>query len=214
MKSLALCMIVKNEEKMLGGCLESIKDFVDEMIVVDTGSTDNTKEIALANGAKVFDFEWINDFAAARNYAKAQTNCDYVIALDADELFHSVHGQLLRDSLNNQDAPVCFIRLSPAESITDTVETVLEQAKQNSAVTFLPRILKNIDGNDWVGRVHEAPSNTRGATYIDVDIVHLGHDKQYRIEHEKGERNLRLLEEVLKDDSDQLPLFYSYLAME
>ena len=85
MKTLALCMIVKNEEEMLGGCLESIKDWVDEMIVVDTGSTDNTKQIAIDHGAKVFDFEWINDFAAARNFSKAQTNCDYVVALDADE---------------------------------------------------------------------------------------------------------------------------------
>lgn len=214
MKSLALCMIVKNEEEMLGGCLESIKDVVDEMIVVDTGSTDNTKQIARAHGAKVFDFEWINDFAAARNFSKAQTDCDYVMALDADERFHSIQGQSLRDSLSNQDAPVCFIRLSPADSITDTVEDVLEKAEQTSGFTFLPRILKNIDDNDWVGRVHEAPSNTRGATYINVDIVHLGHDKEYRIEHKKGERNLRLLEEILKDDSDQFPLFYSYLAME
>jgi glycosyltransferase involved in cell wall biosynthesis len=58
-------MIVKNEEEMLAGCLESVRDWVDEMIVVDTGSTDRTKEIAEECGAKVFDFEWISDFAAA-----------------------------------------------------------------------------------------------------------------------------------------------------
>ena len=74
MITISLCMIVKNEEEMLPACLESVADWVDEMIVVDTGSTDKTKEIASSMGAKVFDFEWINDFAAARNHAKAQAS--------------------------------------------------------------------------------------------------------------------------------------------
>ena len=78
-------MIVKNEEQMLQGCLESVRDYVDEMIVVDTGSTDNTRQIAIDAGAKVFDFDWVDDFSAARNFAKSHTNCDYILSLDADE---------------------------------------------------------------------------------------------------------------------------------
>ena len=62
-------MIVKNEEKHLAYCLNSLTPVADEMIVVDTGSTDKTKEIAVAFGARIYDFEWINDFSAARNYS-------------------------------------------------------------------------------------------------------------------------------------------------
>lgn len=214
MKSLALCMIVKNEEEMLGGCLESIKDWVDEMIVVDTGSTDSTKQIALEHGAKVFDFEWINDFAAARNHSKAQTSCDYVIALDADERFNQKDGAALRELLNEQDSDVCFIRLSEAESVTNTIEEALAKSEADGSFTFLPRILKNVEGNDWVGRVHEGPLNTRGAKFLEVDFVHLGADLSYREAKNKSQRNLELLEAVFAEDPNQFPLFYSYLALE
>lgn len=214
MKTLALCMIVKNEEEMLGGCLESIKDWVDEMIVVDTGSTDNTKQIAIDHGAKVFDFEWINDFAAARNFSKAQTQCDYVIALDADERFNATDGARLREELNAQDSMACFIRLSEAESITDTIEESIARSERQGSFTFLPRILKNVEGNDWVGRVHEGPLETLGATFIEVSFVHLGADLSYRESKNKSQRNLELLEAVYREDPDQFPLFYSYLALE
>ena len=214
MKTLALCMIVKNEEEMLGGCLESVKDWVDEMIVVDTGSTDNTKQIALDHGAKVFDFEWINDFAAARNFSKAQTQCDYVFSLDADERFNALDGPKLREELNAQDSLVCFIRLTEADSITDTVEEVLARGERDGSFTFLPRILKNVEGNDWVGRVHEGPLDTLGAKFIEVSFVHLGSDLEYRKLKNKSQRNLELLEEMFAEDPDRYPLFYSYLALE
>jgi len=197
---------------MLGGCLESIKDWVDEMIVVDTGSTDRTKEIALEHGAKVFDFEWVQDFAAARNFAKAQTQCDYVIALDADERFNGADGSKLRERLNEQTTNVGFIRLTDAVSIHDSVEDVLYE--QQSTPTFLPRILKNVEGNDWVGRVHEAPTYVFDAFYLKVDLVHLGADKEFRSSKRKGERNLKLLEQIIAEDPDQPPIFFSYLAGE
>ncbi len=214
MKSLALCMIVKNEEEMLGGCLESIKEFVDEMIVVDTGSTDSTKQIAVDHGAKVFDFEWINDFAAARNFSKAQTSCDYVIALDADERFDKAGGSELREKLNGSDARVGFIRLTNAKSIHSTVEAVLSGEDALSTATYLPRILKNVDGNDWKGRVHEAPEDSRSAIFTDADLVHLGGDQSFREEKGKSKRNLALLEQIVAEDPDQAPMFYSYLAGE
>ena len=178
------------KKRCLGGCLESIKEWVDEMIVVDTGSTDNTKQIALDHGAKVFDFEWINDFAAARNFSKAQTQCDYVISLDADERFNMADGPTLRAELNAQDSMVCFIRLSEADSVTDTIEEVLRKGERDGSFTFLPRILKNVEGNDWVGRVHEGPLDTLGAKFIEVSFVHLGADIDYRKQKNKSERNL------------------------
>ncbi len=85
MVTISLCMIVKNEEESLGRCLDSIKDIVDEMIIVDTGSTDRTREIAASYGAKVLDFKWTGDFSEARNFSFSQAGCDYIYSADADE---------------------------------------------------------------------------------------------------------------------------------
>jgi glycosyltransferase involved in cell wall biosynthesis len=84
--ALSLCMIVKNEEQHLTRCLLSVKPAVDEMIVVDTGSTDSTKDIARAFGAKVFDFPWTNDFSEARNFSLSKAFGDWILVLDADEV--------------------------------------------------------------------------------------------------------------------------------
>ena len=84
--TLSLCMIVKNEEKHLVKCLKSVRDVVDEMIIVDTGSTDKTIDIARVFGAKVFDFPWTGDFSAARNHSLAQATGDWILVLDADEV--------------------------------------------------------------------------------------------------------------------------------
>ncbi len=88
--SVSLCMIVKNEERFLPQCLKSVRDVVDEMIVVDTGSTDKTKDLATVFGARVFDFPWTGDFSAARNYSLAQAEGDWVLILDADEVISSL----------------------------------------------------------------------------------------------------------------------------
>ena len=78
MVSISLCMIVKNEEKILARCLDSIHDLVEEIIIVDTGSTDRTKEIASKYTKKIYDFEWIDDFAAARNFSFQFATKDYI----------------------------------------------------------------------------------------------------------------------------------------
>jgi len=84
--AVSLCMIVKNEEKYIAKCLASVKPIVDEMIVVDTGSTDRTKDIAAVFGAKTYDFEWDNDFAKARNYSISKAEGDWIFVMDADEV--------------------------------------------------------------------------------------------------------------------------------
>ena len=86
MPTISLCMIVKNEEEVLEQCLKSVNKACDEIVIVDTGSTDLTKEIARKFTDKIFDFEWINDFAAARNFAFSKATKDYILWLDADDL--------------------------------------------------------------------------------------------------------------------------------
>ena len=106
---LSVCMIVKNEERFLGQCLASVKDIAHELIVIDTGSTDRTVEIALEHGAQVGHFEWCNDFAAARNASIAPATGDWIVFLDADEELSPTEKQnhpVLLDSDN-----VALIRL-------------------------------------------------------------------------------------------------------
>ena len=86
MITISLCMILKDEEDVLDRCLSSVKGLVDEIIIVDTGSTDATKQIALQYTDQVFDFAWIDDFAAARNYAFSKANKEYCMWLDADDV--------------------------------------------------------------------------------------------------------------------------------
>ncbi|MBL0712169.1 MAG: glycosyltransferase, partial [Desulfosarcina sp.] len=106
--SLSLCMIVKNEEKYIARCLESLKPIVDEMIVVDTGSSDVTRDIVEVFGAKVFDFEWNDDFSAARNFSLKQASGDWILVMDADEVIassdHKTFRSLIRKHNNGRAA--------------------------------------------------------------------------------------------------------------
>lgn len=99
MPLLSLCMIVRNEEKNLARCLASVRGAVDEIIVVDTGSTDGTAQLARSLGAQVFSYEWQDDFAAARNASLAHAHGDWVLVLDADEELAPGHGPRLRTLL-------------------------------------------------------------------------------------------------------------------
>ena len=85
MQSISLCMIVKDEQDVLKRCLESVKNIVDEIIIVDTGSTDNTIEIAKEYTHKIYHLKWENDFAKARNYSLSKATKDYILWLDADD---------------------------------------------------------------------------------------------------------------------------------
>ena len=97
MATLSLCMIVRNEEEVLGRCLESVKDLADEVIIVDTGSDDRTKEIAARFTDRIFDFEWRDDFSAARNFAFSKGTKDFLMWLDADDVIPRKRQSGLRD---------------------------------------------------------------------------------------------------------------------
>ena len=82
---ISLCMIVKNEAPRIERVLNSVKDFADEIIIVDTGSNDNTKELASKFTDKIYDFEWVDDFSRARNFSFSKANGEYIMWLDADD---------------------------------------------------------------------------------------------------------------------------------
>lgn len=96
MVTFSVCMIVKNEESVLERCLNSIADLMDEIIIVDTGSADKTKQIARKFTDKVFDFTWVGDFSKARNFAFEKASCDYIYSADADEILDEENREKLR----------------------------------------------------------------------------------------------------------------------
>ena len=93
---ISVCMIVKNEEKLLRRCLDSLNGLYEELIIVDTGSTDKTKEIAWEYTDEVYDFEWVSDFAAARNFAFSKCTKDYIYTVDADEVLDAENMEKFR----------------------------------------------------------------------------------------------------------------------
>ncbi|MCX5855923.1 MAG: glycosyltransferase [Deltaproteobacteria bacterium] len=101
--TLSVCMIEKNEEKHLAYCLNSLSPVSDEMIVVDTGSTDKTREIAEAFGAQIYDFEWVNDFATARNHSLSKARGDWILVMDADEVISFQDHAKLKKLISKKD---------------------------------------------------------------------------------------------------------------
>ena len=150
--TISLCMIVKNEEYYIDNCLKSIYDIVDEIIIVDTGSTDKTKEIVSKYTNKIYDFKWINDFAAARNFSFSKATCNYIMWLDADDVLYESDREKLKEYKKTLDDTKV-----PASMIYDYA------FDRNGNVTLAlrrNRIIKNDHKDHWVGFVHEITYNT------------------------------------------------------
>jgi glycosyltransferase involved in cell wall biosynthesis/predicted Zn-dependent protease len=191
----SLCMIVKNEEKNLAQCLRSVADLVHEMIVVDTGSADRTKEVAAECGAKVFDFAWVDSFAAARNESLRQAAGDWILWLDGDEFVDDTNRQRLKKLIADlKDANQAFFMRQFSK---------LEAAPHAAAQVDQVRMFRNRPDIRWEYRVHEQilPAIRRaGGDIVVTDIVieHTGF-RDPAIQGPKVDRNLRLLELELAD---------------
>ncbi|MGH4138614.1 tetratricopeptide repeat-containing glycosyltransferase family 2 protein [Clostridium sp.] len=196
MITISLCMIVKNEEDVLGRCLECVKGIVDEIIIVDTGSTDNTKKIAHEYTDKIFDFKWIDDFSAARNYAFSKATMDYNLWLDADDV-------ILEDDIKK------FKELK--QSLTFDVDNVMMMYNVgfdgNGAVTlsyFRERLSKRINNAQWMEPVHECLIIGGNTINTDICITH-------RKEHAATPgRNISIYKKLLSEGKPLSPrgLFY------
>jgi len=147
MITITLAMIVKNEEEVLARCLYSVKDLVDEIIIVDTGSTDKTIEIARNFTDKIFNFEWINDFSAARNYAFSLATKEYIMWLDADDILHSDQHEKFKRLKRELSPEVDIVMLRYL--------TVIDEDGKPVESLFRERILKREKNYQWVEPVHE-----------------------------------------------------------
>lgn len=176
MNSISLCMIVRNEEDSLGRCLSSVQEAVDEIIIVDTGSTDRTKEIAASFGAVIHDFEWIDDFAAARNYAFEQATKEFILWLDADDV---IEPSDLKRLLSLKAKPLPYDSISMNYHLTfDSAGKPLYSLRRN-------RLVRRSCGFRWIGPVHEYLAVSGRIYHSDVAVTH-------RKEREHTDRNLRI----------------------
>lgn len=153
-------MIVKNEEDVLERCLNCMKDIADEIIIADTGSTDLTKEIALKYTNQVYDFKWIDDFSAARNFTLNKATKDYVMWLDADDIIDLDNQQKLKE-----------LKDSLLEDI-DVVMMKYQMAKNGTVVFYRERLLKRKQGFRFENAVHEVIVPKGNIFYSDITIIH------------------------------------------
>ncbi|MDZ7260789.1 MAG: glycosyltransferase [candidate division KSB1 bacterium] len=196
--TLSLCMIVKDEEKFLGRCLESVKDIMDEIIIVDTGSQDRTVAIARGYGAKVIHHQWQDDFAAARNEALKHATGQWILMLDADEELDEVNKKKLLQIVKANQGMAYFLNFrSP----------ISNNAAGTAFINIHPRLFKNHPGIYFEGRVHEqifTSVKKLGASIqlSDVMVYHHGYCQDKKNQQDKLERNLRLLQKQLKEQPD------------
>ncbi len=166
MITISLCMIVKNEEKLLARCLDSVAGLMDEIVIVDTGSTDGTKAIAARYTDRIYDFEWVNDFAAARNFAFSKATMEYIYSADADEV------------LDEENRGI-FLRLK--ESLLPQIDIVqMYYANQLDFGTIYnfdrelrPKLFKRVRSFIWQEPIHEQVLLEPVIYDSDVAILHL-----------------------------------------
>ena len=193
-KLISVCMIVKNEEKMLEGCLESVKNIADEIIIVDTGSTDSTVEIAIKYNARIFYFAWIDDFSAARNESIKYATAKWILYLDADERLTEIGQNQIRNlvSTANSDIGGYFCTI---ESDHSKLDGSAEKHRGG-----YPRLFRNLGFPNikFMGRVHEqiSPSIIAAKKIIlasDIIIEHLGYNLPHEDMEKKVKRNYNML---------------------
>ncbi|EKU71290.1 glycosyltransferase [Selenomonas sp. F0473] len=188
---LTACYIVRDDAEHLKKSIERLRSYVDELIVVDTGSADNSADTAAALGARVYHFAWADDFAAARNAALSHAHGDWVVFLDADEYFASGAARRLRAVVEEAAARGTQMLLVPLRNIDEDTGAVLLEAPA-------PRIFKSAEGRRYVGRIHEELRDADGVitSYETVAaerllLIHTGYSE--KLTRAKGKRNLRLL---------------------
>ncbi|MDX1698414.1 MAG: glycosyltransferase family 2 protein [Thiohalobacterales bacterium] len=191
---LALVVIARDEAGSIQACLESAAPYVEQMVVLDTGSTDDTPAIAESCGATVHHYPWHDDFAAARNAALEQSPAAWNLILDADERIVNEAGQLGPGILGEKR----FIGLLPVTSEFELQDNV------EKATSWLPRMLPA--GVRYTGRIHEQPVSDLPRIRLPLEISHTGY-RQSELAHKKG-RNRALLLRMLEDSPEDAYLLY------
>ncbi len=200
--TISCCMIVKNEEEFLEQCLNSVKNYVDEIIVVDTGSTDNTVEIAKKFTDKVYFHPWENSFSKARNHALKYAKGDWIFQIDADEELLENSGEKLRQVVENvKDEDIILVNIFCSYS----------NGKKKSLHNF-ERLFRNNGKIHYEGSVHNRVIGGTKAFYSSIELWHYGYDVDEEKSLEKFKRTTDLLKKEIDKDPEN-PMYHHYLCV-
>lgn len=200
MITLSICMIVKNESDVLARCLSCIKDIADEIIIVDTGSTDDTKEIARRFTSKVYEFAWCEDFAAARNFSFSKATMEYSMWLDADDVIDEQNRLLLLKLKED---------LSPQTDLVLMRYDVAFDAQDRPTLSYYrERIFRTSMQFQWVGAIHEVIPQRGVAEHREICVQHR------KIHPTESGRNLRIFQKMVADGIELDPRQQYYYARE
>ncbi len=212
---ISCCMIVKNEINVLEKCVLSVKDklesLCDEIVVIDTGSTDGTRELALELGCKVFDFEWCNDFAKARNFSLECAKNDWVIIMDADEFI----GEVDLDSIEE------FVTEKNRRIIGEGEVFDYSDAEMQSYTVCVKSRIFNKQEAHYKYMIHEIPvmkdNSERNYKTLAIEVFHTGYIEEIIKSKRKLERNLELVTKELDKEFDLYLLMHlgkTYIGLE
>lgn len=198
MATLSVCIISKNEEKVIERCLKSVCDISDEIIIIDTGSTDKTIEIASMYTNKIYRYPWCDDFSEVRNFSIDVASGEWILILDCDE-------ELVHESKSNIN-----LLLEDKSMNAYCLDVLLFNKGKVDSDLWICRLFRNNRGYKFKNRIHEQiihciPPNTVG--YSNLKINHYGYDEDYLIEKDKLNRNLRILQSCSEEEKD---CFYYY----
>lgn len=166
MVTISICMIVKNEEKHLARCLDSIADLAEELIIVDTGSTDRTKEIAAKYNATIYDFKWNGDFSEARNFSFSKATKEYIYQADADEVLDETNRMRFKMLKQAMDKRVDIVQMFYCNQLE--FNTVYNQDKE-----YRPKMYKRLREFYFEDPIHEQVRLTPVIFDSDVEILHM-----------------------------------------
>lgn len=207
-RTISLCMIVKDEEANLARCLNSVRGAVDEIVVVDTGSTDRTRAVAELAGAKVISRKWQDDFSAARNASLELATGDWILFLDADEELAPGSADVLRRVITDE-CEGYFMKVVNFIGAADNIETVPD---------LVFRMFRNKPEYRFRGAIHEQivdvilEKNKQAIFKVAEGIVirHYGYLQQHIIAKDKINRNLSIITRECANDPDNKTLRYHY----
>ena len=200
MITVSLCMIVKNESKVLQRCLDSVADLADEVIIVDTGSTDGTKDIARRYTDRIYDYEWKDDFGAARNYAFSLCGCDYIYSADADEILDEENRQKFRMLKETLDPEIEIVQMYYGNQLENG--TVYNFDKE-----LRPKLFKRIRHFTWIERIHETVRTDPVVYDSDIEITH-------KPLNNHASRDYRVFEDMIRNNERFSKRIFEFYAKE
>lgn len=184
MITISLCMIVKNEEKILARCLDSIAGLMDEIIIVDTGSVDDTKTIAARYTDKIYDFKWVDDFSAARNFAFSKASMEYIYSADADEVLSPENQNRFRELKGLLLPEIEIVQMKYGNQLSKgTVYNFDEE--------YRPKLFRRLREFLWEEPIHETVRLMPLVYDSDIVITHMPEENHAKRDLESFRRQIK-----------------------